>query len=85
MSGVKSRKWVHQKQTNHQETKKNSTKQEFKRTRHSHRHSPRRAKGLSHVTTKAKVIWELFYQKSYQLSHGQNALDNPKIMKATDI
>ena len=51
----------------------------------SHRHSPRRAKGLSHVTTKAKVIWELFYQKSYQLSRGQNALDNPKIMKDTDI
>ena len=54
-------------------------------TRHSHRHSPRRAKGLSHATTKAKVIWELFYQKSYQLSCGQNALDNPKIMKDTDI
>ena len=54
----------------------------YKEPRHSHRHSPRRAKGLSHVTTKAKVIWELFYQKSYQLSHGQNALDNPKIMKS---
>ena len=55
------------------------------KTRHSHRHSPRRAQGLSHVTTKAKVIWELFYQKSYQLSCGQNALDDPKIMKDTDI
>ena len=26
------------------------------KTRHSHRHSPRRAQGLSHVTIKAKFI-----------------------------
>ena len=70
-------------QTDRQTNKQ--TNKQTNETRHSHRHSPRRAKGLSHVTTKAKVIWELFYQKSYQLSHGQNALDNPKIMKATDI
>ena len=50
-------------------------------TRHSHRHSPRRVLGLSHVTTKAKVILALFYQKSNQLSNCQNALDDPKIMK----
>ena len=67
------------------QTDRQTDRQNDKQTRHSHRHSPRRAKGLSHVTTKAKVIWELFYQKSYQLSHGQNALDNPKIMRATDI
>ena len=68
------------------QTDRQTDKQTNKQTtRHSHRHSPRRAKGLSHVTTKAKVIWELFYQKSYQLSRGQNALDNPKIMKDTDI
>ena len=47
-------------------------------TRHSHRHSPRGAQGLSHMTIKAKVILALFYQKSYALSSGQNALDNSK-------
>ena len=67
------------------QTDRMTNKQTNKTTRHSHRHSPRRAQGLSHVTTKAKVIWELFYQKSYQLSCGQNALDDPKIMKDTDI
>ena len=61
------------------------TNKQTNETRHSHRHSPRRAQGLSHVTTKAKVIWERFYQKSYQLWCGQNALDDPKIMKDTDI
>ena len=68
----------------HKQTHKQTNKQ-TNETRHSHRHSPRRALGLNHVTTKAKVIWELFYQKSYQLSRGQNALDNPKIMKDADI
>ena len=66
-------------QTDRQNDKQ--TNKQTNETRHSHRHSPRRAKGLSHVTTKAKVIWELFYQKSYQLTHGQNARDEPKIMK----
>ena len=50
-------------------------------TRHSHRHSPRRAQGLIHVTTKAKVILALLCQTSYPLSRGQHALDDPKIMK----
>ena len=47
-------------------------------TRHSHRHSPQ---SLIHVTTKAKVILALLCQKSYPLSRGQHALDDPKIMK----
>ena len=33
------------------------------------------------MTTKAKVILALFCQKSYPLSRGRNALDNPKVMK----
>ena len=36
---------------------------------------------LSHVTIKAKVILALFCQKSYPLSRGQNALDDPKNSK----
>ena len=47
-------------------------------TRHSHRHSLRRAQGLSHMTMKAKVVLALFYQNSYVLSNGQNALNNSK-------
>ena len=50
-------------------------------TRHSHRHSPRRAQGLIHVTTKEKVILALLCQKSYPLSRGQHALDDPNSMK----
>ena len=57
------------------------TNRQTNETRHSHRHSPRRAYGLSHVTTKAKVILALFCQKSYPLSPDQNALDDPKVMK----
>ena len=51
------------------------------KTRHSHRHSPRRAQGLIHMTTKAKIVLALLCQKSFPLSRGQHALDDPKIMK----
>ena len=57
------------------------TNKQTNETRHSHRHSPRRAWGLSHVTTKAKVILAFFYQKSYQLSCGQNALMTPRCLE----
>ena len=35
----------------------------------------------SHVTIKDKVILALFYQKSYPLSRGGNALDDPENSK----
>ena len=65
-------------------------KAESKKTRHSHRHSPRRAQGLSYIgiqgpetqhsyLVKAKVILALFCQKSYALQVTKMHLITPKM------